>query len=210
HWGQGGGVSRSAPPHGFRGRRPDLPFLHAVPAIRPGQAGTDSGGYARPAAGANAHGAGRRRAGPAGRPRPQPGRAGEPAGALPALPQATAAGPDQVKPTSRTKCPTLRWSTPPPAQCTMDASKMMARMTTTTQKKNTTMPGMAYPATVLALATAASYPPPPNLFGGWLGKASHSRSRTPAGGFGGLSPAPIAPFGRLGRSPAGGRLAEHS
>jgi len=35
---------------------------------------------------------------------------------------------------------------------------MMARITTTTQKKNTTMPGMAYPATVLALATAASYP----------------------------------------------------
>jgi hypothetical protein len=40
----------------------------------------------------------------------------------------------------------------------MNASKMMARMTTTTQKKNTMMPGIAYPATVLALATAASYP----------------------------------------------------
>jgi hypothetical protein len=48
----------------------------------------------------------------------------------------------------------------------MDASKMMARITTTTQKKNTTMPGMAYPATVLALATATSYPQPPDLFGG--------------------------------------------
>ena len=47
----------------------------------------------------------------------------------------------------------------------MNASKMMATMTTTTQKKNTTMPGMAYPATVLALATAASYPPPPDLSG---------------------------------------------
>ena len=56
-----------------------------------------------------------------------------------------------------------RLSTPPPAQCTMDASRMMASMTTTIQKKNTMMPGMAYPATVLALATA-SYPPPPNLF----------------------------------------------
>ncbi len=58
------------------------------------------------------------------------------------------------------------WSTPPPAQCTMDASKMMARITTTTQKKNTTMPGMAYPATVLALATAPSYPPPPTYSAG--------------------------------------------
>jgi hypothetical protein len=50
----------------------------------------------------------------------------------------------------------------------MNASKMMARITTTTQKKNTTMPGMAYPATVLALATATSYPSPPDLFGGCL------------------------------------------
>jgi len=41
---------------------------------------------------------------------------------------------------------------------------MMARMTTTNQKKNTTIPGMAYPAAVLALATAASYPAPPDLF----------------------------------------------
>src|SRR5262249_11829995 len=31
--------------------------------------------------------------------------------------------------------------------------------------------GMAYPATVLALATATSYPPPPDLFGGCSGKA---------------------------------------
>src|SRR5713226_10514815 len=73
-------------------------------------------------------------------------------------------GPDQVKPTFRSKCPSLRLSTPPPAQCTMNASRMMARITTTTQKKNTMMPGMAYPAMVLALATAASYPPPPGLF----------------------------------------------
>jgi hypothetical protein len=73
-------------------------------------------------------------------------------------------GPDHVKPMLRTKCPSLRWSRAPPAQCTMAASRTMARITTTTQKKNTMMPGMAYPATVLALATAASYPPPPGLF----------------------------------------------
>jgi hypothetical protein len=48
----------------------------------------------------------------------------------------------------------------------MNASKMMARIVTTTQKKNTMMPGMAYPATVLALATATSYPPAPDLFRG--------------------------------------------
>ena len=47
----------------------------------------------------------------------------------------------------------------------MNASRMMARMTTTNQKKNTTMAGMAYPATVLDLATAASYPLPSRLFG---------------------------------------------
>jgi hypothetical protein len=41
---------------------------------------------------------------------------------------------------------------------------MMARMTTTTQKKNTMMPGIAYPATVLALATTASYPARRDLF----------------------------------------------
>jgi hypothetical protein len=47
----------------------------------------------------------------------------------------------------------------------MNASRMMAKMTMTTQKKNTTMPGMAYPATVLALATAVSYPLAQPLFG---------------------------------------------
>jgi hypothetical protein len=47
----------------------------------------------------------------------------------------------------------------------MNASKMMARMTTTTQKKNTMMPGIAYPATVLALATHASYPQSGDLVG---------------------------------------------
>src|SRR5690349_6177859 len=73
-------------------------------------------------------------------------------------------GPDQVKPTFAEKCPSLRLSPPPPAQCTMNASRMMARITTTTQKNKTMMLGMAYPATVLALAMAASYPPLPTLF----------------------------------------------
>lgn len=45
----------------------------------------------------------------------------------------------------------------------MYASKMMTKMTTTTQKKNTIMPGMECPAMVLALAMAASYPLPPGL-----------------------------------------------
>jgi hypothetical protein len=59
----------------------------------------------------------------------------------------------------------------------------MARMTTTNQKKNTMMPGIAYPATLLDLATAASYPPPPDLFGGRgrllaaLASGWHCRSR---------------------------------
>ena len=39
----------------------------------------------------------------------------------------------------------------------------MTRMTTTNQKKNTTIAGIAYPPTVLALATAFSYPAPPGL-----------------------------------------------
>jgi hypothetical protein len=40
-------------------------------------------------------------------------------------------------------------------------------MTTTTQMKNQMMPGMAYPATLLALATGPSYPVPPHLFGNY-------------------------------------------
>jgi hypothetical protein len=43
---------------------------------------------------------------------------------------------------------------------------MMARITTTTQKKKTMMPGIAYPETDLALATAASYPTTRYLFAG--------------------------------------------
>ena len=35
----------------------------------------------------------------------------------------------------------------------------------TTHMKNTMMPGIAYPATVLALATAASYPSKRDVFG---------------------------------------------
>jgi hypothetical protein len=49
----------------------------------------------------------------------------------------------------------------------------------TTQKKNTMMPGMAYPATVLALATAVSYPSAQELFGaGWC-RAGHSQLLVP-------------------------------
>src|SRR5882762_1611371 len=63
------------------------------------------------------------------------------------------------------KCPRRRSSAAPPAQCTMNARRMMARMTTTSQKKNTTIPGIAYPATALVLvATAPSYPPRSDLF----------------------------------------------
>ena len=40
----------------------------------------------------------------------------------------------------------------------------MTRITITSQKKNTTMPGIAYPATDLALATGASYPDLSGLF----------------------------------------------
>jgi hypothetical protein len=45
----------------------------------------------------------------------------------------------------------------------MNASRMMTRITTTNQKKNTTIAGIAYPPTVLALATPGSYPVPPGL-----------------------------------------------
>jgi hypothetical protein len=40
-------------------------------------------------------------------------------------------------------------------------------MTTTNQMKNQMMPGMANPATLLALATGPSYPVPPHLFGNY-------------------------------------------
>src|SRR5258708_27641780 len=52
---------------------------------------------------------------------------------------------------------------PPPAQCTIQASRMMARMIRTSHAKNSTIPGMAYPLMVLVLATTASYPPMPDL-----------------------------------------------
>jgi hypothetical protein len=57
------------------------------------------------------------------------------------------------------KWPSLRFRKPPPAQWTTHASKMMARMIRTIHAKNTTMPGIVYPATVLLLvATAAQLP----------------------------------------------------
>ena len=47
----------------------------------------------------------------------------------------------------------------------MNASRMMAKIMTTSQKKNTTIPGMAYPATSLVLATTPGYPARPDLCG---------------------------------------------
>jgi hypothetical protein len=64
---------------------------------------------------------------------------------------AAPAGANQVKPTSSVKCPSLRVSRPPPAQCTIQASRMMARTISTSHAKNSTMPAMAYPATVLVV-----------------------------------------------------------
>jgi hypothetical protein len=65
------------------------------------------------------------------------------------------------------------------------------------------MPGMAYPATVLTLATATSYPPPPNLFGkhspralgvaGYRGGSTLSRSSGSATLGGGRLPLPDVP-----------------
>jgi hypothetical protein len=46
----------------------------------------------------------------------------------------------------------------------MNARRMMARITTTSQMKKMTIPGSERPATVLALATAHSYPGLPDLF----------------------------------------------
>lgn len=70
---------------------------------------------------------------------------------------------DQVKPMFRTKCPALRLRRPPPAQWTMAASRMMARTTMTTQKKNQTMPGIAHPPIALP-AMAANYPNRKDIF----------------------------------------------
>jgi hypothetical protein len=59
----------------------------------------------------------------------------------------------------------------------------MARTTITSQKKNMTIPGMAYPATDLALvATAPSYPGLPDLFRyGGHGDAMPEADTAPAG-----------------------------
>jgi hypothetical protein len=73
---------------------------------------------------------------------------------------------------------------------------MMARITTTTQKKNTMMPGMACPATVLALAMAASYPPPPGLsgfFGGFAGHENEAGDRRPGDELANEAPGEPAP-----------------
>ena len=58
----------------------------------------------------------------------------------------------------------------------------------TTQKKNTTMPGMAYPATSLVLATAVSYPPARH-YSGWSTAflACHA-ARMSSGGASGSTP----------------------
>src|SRR6185437_1946360 len=87
----------------------------------------------------------------------------------------------------------------------MNASRMMAKRTTTSQKKNTTIPGMAYPATSLVLATAPGYPARPNLFG-TLGTPNSSPDPPP------VQPTPedrwLGQWGRGGssicRGPAGG------
>jgi hypothetical protein len=50
----------------------------------------------------------------------------------------------------------------------------MARIATTNQKKKTTIPGTAYPATDLALATASSYPAPPGLSAAGAGGPRYS------------------------------------
>ena len=88
-----------------------------------------------------------------------------------------AAAGDQVKPICRMKCPSLTWAMPPPAQCTIHASRMMARMISASHAKNSTIPGMAYPPMVLLLATAASYPPMPELFGRLTGPAAQGARR---------------------------------
>jgi hypothetical protein len=46
----------------------------------------------------------------------------------------------------------------------MNARRMMASIATTSQKKKTTIPGIAYPATDLTLATGPSYPGLHDLF----------------------------------------------
>ena len=66
---------------------------------------------------------------------------------------------------------------PPPAQCTIQASRMMARTIRTSHATNHTIPGMAYPLMVLVLATTASYPPMPELIGKHLRLRNPSRTK---------------------------------
>src|SRR5690242_5134446 len=80
----------------------------------------------------------------------------------------------------------------------MNARRMMTRITTTNQKKNTTIPGIAYPATVLALATDSSYPSPPQLSAIlYTFMARRQTARRP------LRPASSSRPARAGRRPAG-------
>jgi hypothetical protein len=71
----------------------------------------------------------------------------------------------------------------------------MARIATTIHRKNTTMPGMAYPATLLVLATAASYPPPPGIFAcsPWDAHDARRRGEVRKGALAGREPRLPAP-----------------
>jgi hypothetical protein len=76
----------------------------------------------------------------------------------------------------------------------------MARMTTTIQKKNTMMPGMEYPAIVLALAMAASYPLLSDLFASLASGpvTGYLTAGTPVSGPGGGCHDEAAPAAGLG------------
>jgi hypothetical protein len=87
----------------------------------------------------------------------------------------------------------------------------MARITTTTQKKKMTMPGIAYPL-MLRLATNASYPEPNDLFryfSGTDGGRDFSCATRASRAAGGAGP-PQGPFtaqsGRLSSPPPGSRV----
>ncbi len=74
----------------------------------------------------------------------------------------------------------------------MNARRMMAKITTTNQKKNTTMPGMAYPATDLALATGLSYPGAADLFGSKRGVLTEVTAGVPRPAAARLAAAPAS------------------
>ena len=67
----------------------------------------------------------------------------------------------QVTPTCSLKCPSLSSNRPPPARCTIQASRMMTRMIRTIQITVTTKPGstnLPTLATVATLAAAHAFP----------------------------------------------------